>query len=179
MQKKSVLNILRLRIWLQISTYVLIVLSVLFCLSLYNPNVLKIFIRAGLPVDYLVNLPGALGSTFLAANAPQISVEEVKNLIDSNDKSLLLIDVRMTHEYEYSHISGAILVPLSDIETGTGIQKIRLMLPGHRIITYCGSNPRSNRAVYLLQKAGISATNMTDGIREWKRKIEPSMPIPY
>jgi adenylyltransferase/sulfurtransferase len=147
----------------------------ILCWSISHPNFVKIFIQFGLPVDSLSSLP-ILGNAILAAEAPQITVQELKQIIDSKNDKLLLVDVRSPEEYEDSHISGAILVPLTDIENRTGIKKIKSLIPGHRLITYCSTGVRSNKAIELLKQQGIQAKNLTGGIREWRQKIEPSMP---
>ncbi|HLO88435.1 MAG TPA: rhodanese-like domain-containing protein [Nostocaceae cyanobacterium] len=145
--------------------------------SIYNPDILKLLIQAGLPLNYLSGLP-VLGDAIRAAEAPQISVQKLKQLIDNEDKNLLLIDVRSPEEYEYGSIPTAILVPLTDIEQGKGIDKIKSLIPGHKLVTYCSKGPRSNKALELLRKAGIEGANLQGGIYEWRAKIDPSMPEP-
>ncbi|HLP88984.1 MAG TPA: rhodanese-like domain-containing protein [Nostocaceae cyanobacterium] len=142
---------------------------------IYNPDILKIFINAGLPLHSLSDLP-ILGDAIRAAEAPQITVQEMKQLIDNQDKRLLLIDVRTPEEYEYSHIAKAINIPLSDIEQGRGIKQIKSLLPGRKLITYCSKGSRSNKVLELLRKKGIQGTNLKGGIDEWREKIDPSIP---
>jgi rhodanese-related sulfurtransferase len=42
----------------------------------------------------------------------------------------------------------------------------------------CYSGTRSNRAIDRLRQTGISATNLTGGIVEWRDVIEPSLKLP-
>ncbi len=163
------------KVWLRIFLGLVIIGSAILTSGIYNPNIFKVFIKAGLPLNSLTSLP-ILGDAIRAAESPQISVQELKKLIDAHDTSLLLVDVRSPEEYQYSHIQGAILVPLTDIEKGTGINKIKSLLPGHKLITYCSVGIRSNRALDNLRHASIQGTNLTGGITEWQRIIEPSMP---
>ena len=45
-------------------------------------------------------------------------------------------------------------------------------------ITYCHSGTRFNRAIDRLRQAGISATNLTGGIVQWRDVIELSLKLP-
>jgi adenylyltransferase/sulfurtransferase len=144
-------------------------------LLIYNPDTLKILINAGLPLNSLSGLP-VLGDAIRAAQAPQITVQELKKLIDTQDNSLLIVDVRTPEEYQYSHIQQAVNIPLLDIEQDQGIKQIKSLLTGRKLITYCSKGPRSNKAIELLKKAGVQGTNLQGGIYEWREKIDPSMP---
>ncbi|MBD2293498.1 hypothetical protein H6G06_08345 [Anabaena sphaerica FACHB-251] len=169
---KPILNlklIPRLLLWLGITN------GILMAVVIYNPHLLKPLIQAGIPLTNLCGIP-VLGDAVRAANTPQITVQELRQLIDNKDPKLLLIDVRSLEEYEYTHIPGAIFVPLTEIEQGRGINKIQALITGNRLITYCAVGKRSNKALELLKKAGIEGTNVKGGIHEWREKIDPSMP---
>ena len=49
-----------------------------------------------------------------------MTVTELKQILDSGAKDVLLLDVRNPNEYEIASIPGAVLVPLPDIENGKG-----------------------------------------------------------
>lgn len=159
--------LLRLFIWLIISG------GILIAVVLYNPEIIKPLINAGIPLSKLSGIP-ILGDAVRAANTPQITVQELQQLIDNQDSSFVLVDVRSLEEYEYTHIPGAIFVSLTDIEKGAGIEKIKSLIPGKRLITYCAVGKRSNKALELLKNAGINGTNVKGGIYEWREKIDPS-----
>ncbi|MEI6443841.1 MAG: rhodanese-like domain-containing protein [Nostocales cyanobacterium ELA583] len=72
-------------------------------------------------------------------------------LILSKNPQLLLIDVRTPAEYEYTHIPGAMLVTLTDIQAGSGSKKIKSLIPRHQLVTYCSVGVRSNKALELLR----------------------------
>ena len=110
------------------------------------------------------------------ADMDEMTVQELKALIDSKSDDFLLVDVRNPHEYEIAAIEGSVLVPLSDIEDGDGVAKIQDMLNGHRLIAHCKMGGRSAKALAILKAAGIDGTNVVGGIQAWSREIDPSVP---
>ncbi|MFM6357117.1 MAG: molybdopterin-synthase adenylyltransferase MoeB, partial [Planktothrix sp.] len=70
---------------------------------------------------------------------PEMTVQELKQLIDSGADDFMLIDVRNPHEYEIAKIPGSMLIPLPDIEQGKGIEQVKERLNGHRLIAHCKS----------------------------------------
>lgn len=110
------------------------------------------------------------------ANMEEMTVQELKQLLDSDAKDFVLIDVRNPHEYEIAQIPGSVLIPLSEIESGEAIPKVKELLNGHRLIAHCKMGGRSAKALGYLQEAGISGTNVKGGITAWSREIDPSIP---
>jgi adenylyltransferase/sulfurtransferase len=106
----------------------------------------------------------------------EITVKELKQLLDSGAEDILLIDVRNPNEYQIAQIPGAVLVPLPDIEQGEGVAKIKEMLNGHRLIAHCKMGGRSAKALALLKEAGIEGTNVKGGITAWSREVDSSVP---
>ncbi|MBS3027242.1 MAG: hypothetical protein HCA25_09140 [Dolichospermum sp. DET50] len=166
---------LKLKIALQVLIWLIIIFGSLLSAMIYNSDILKPLMESGIPLNHLSGLP-ILGDKIRAASIPQITVQELQKLILSKNPQLLLIDVRTPAEYEYTHIPGAILVPLTDVEAGIGIINIKSLTPGHKLITYCSVGVRSNKALELLKSAGITGENVKGGIHEWRNKIDPSMP---
>jgi len=107
---------------------------------------------------------------------PEMTVQELKQLLDSGADDFLLIDVRNPHEYEIAKIPGSVLIPLPDIEQGKGIEQVKERLNGHRLIAHCKSGRRSVKALGILKEAGISGTNLKGGIQAWSREIDSSVP---
>ena len=110
--------------------------------------------------------------SFLDLFSSQISAQELNILIQSQTDRFLLIDVRSQSEYEQDHIPQAVLIPLTEIEPGKGIEQIQLALRGRRLIAYCTVGKRSQKAFCLLKSAGISGLNLKGGIRAWHRLAE-------
>lgn len=106
----------------------------------------------------------------------EMTVQELKQLLDSGDKDFVLIDVRNPNEYEIAQIPGAVLVPLPDIEKGTGVEKVKELVNGHKLIAHCKMGGRSAKALGILKDAGIEGINVKGGITAWSREIDPSVP---
>ncbi len=105
----------------------------------------------------------------------EMTVTELKQLIDSDADDFVLIDVRNPNEYEIAKIPGAILIPLPDIENGKGIEQVKAALNGHRLIAHCKMGGRSAKALAILQAAGIEGTNVKGGIQAWSREVDSSV----
>ena len=108
----------------------------------------------------------------------EITVTELKSLLDNDAKDYVLIDVRNPHEYEIAQIPGATLIPLPDIENGDGIEQVKALLTnGQKLIAHCKMGGRSAKALGILQDvAGISGINVKGGIRAWSEEVDPSVP---
>ena len=106
----------------------------------------------------------------------EMSVKDLKELLDSGKKDFVLLDVRNPHEYEIAQIPGSVLVPLPDIENGSGVDKVKEILNGHRLIAHCKMGGRSAKALGILKENGIEGTNVKGGITAWSREIDPSVP---
>ncbi|MBD2776886.1 molybdopterin-synthase adenylyltransferase MoeB [Iningainema tapete] len=106
----------------------------------------------------------------------EMTVQELKQLLDSGAQDFVLLDVRNPHEYEIAKIPGSVLVPLPDIEQGEGVAKVRELVNGHRLIAHCKMGGRSAKALGILKQAGIEGTNVKGGITAWSKEVDPSVP---
>ncbi|MTJ12047.1 molybdopterin-synthase adenylyltransferase MoeB [Anabaena sp. UHCC 0187] len=106
----------------------------------------------------------------------EMTVKELKALLDSGAKDFVLLDVRNPHEYEIAKIPGSVLVPLPDIENGGGVAKVKELLNGHRLIAHCKLGGRSAKALAILKEAGITGTNVKGGINAWSQEVDASVP---
>ena len=95
----------------------------------------------------------------------KITTEEVYKLID--DMETVIVDVRESYEYNYSHIKNAINVPLSDIESfdNLGFNKDK------KIIVYCQSGRRSEMALKELNTLGYTNVFDMSGINSWDYEL--------
>jgi sulfur-carrier protein adenylyltransferase/sulfurtransferase len=105
----------------------------------------------------------------------EMTVTELKQLIDSGADDFVLIDVRNPNEYDIAKIPGSILIPLPDIEHGKGIEQVKAALNGHRLIAHCKMGGRSAKALAILKEAGIEGTNVKGGIQAWSREVDSSV----
>ncbi|NJM73596.1 MAG: molybdopterin-synthase adenylyltransferase MoeB [Scytonema sp. RU_4_4] len=106
----------------------------------------------------------------------EITVQELKQLLDNGTNDFVLLDVRNPHEYEIAQIPGSVLIPLSEIENGEGVTKVKELLNGHRLIAHCKSGMRSAKALGILKEVGVNGTNVKGGILAWSKEIDPSVP---
>lgn len=106
----------------------------------------------------------------------EMTVQELKQLFDSGVKDYLLLDVRNPNEYEIAKFPGSVLVPLSDIENGKGVEKVKELLNGQRLIAHCKLGGRSAKALGIFKEAGIEGINVKGGIDAWSKEVDPSMP---
>ncbi|WP_107669133.1 molybdopterin-synthase adenylyltransferase MoeB [Cyanothece sp. BG0011] len=110
------------------------------------------------------------------AAIPEISVTDLKELMDHGADAFVLIDVRNVNEYEIARIPGSVLVPLPDIEQGSGVEKVKELARDHRVIAHCKMGGRSAKALKILQDAGIQGTNVKGGITAWSQEVDPNVP---
>ncbi|WP_392534472.1 molybdopterin-synthase adenylyltransferase MoeB [Nostoc sp. C117] len=106
----------------------------------------------------------------------EMTVKDLKELLDSGAKDFVLLDVRNPNEYEIAKIPGSVLVPLPEIENGDGVAKVKQILNGHHLIAHCKMGGRSAKALAILKEAGIVGTNVKGGITAWSREIDSSVP---
>ena len=105
-------------------------------------------------------------------NVPQISVDEVKQMIDAKE-DLILLDVRTEGEVTRGKLENSINIPIDQIPA-----KVEGVMPDKnaKIVVYCLSGSRSVFAVEFMQKLGYkNALNMTNGILAWRAKGYPTV----
>lgn len=112
------------------------------------------------------------------ANMQEMTVQELKALIDSGaiGKDYVLLDVRNPNEYDIAQIPGSVLIPLPDIENGSGVEKVKELVNGHKLIAHCKMGGRSAKAIGILKSAGIDGINVKGGITAWSREVDSSVP---
>lgn len=106
----------------------------------------------------------------------EISVVELKQILDSGADDVILLDVRNVHEYEIAQIPGSVLVPLPDIESGSAVTKVKELVEGKRMIVHCKGGVRSAKALSILKEHGLEGTNVKGGIIAWSREVDNSVP---
>lgn len=110
------------------------------------------------------------------ADMQEITVGELKQILDSEAKDYVLLDVRNPSEYEIAKIPGSVLVPLPDIENGNGVEQVKELVNGHKLIVHCKMGGRSAKAIGILKEAGIDGINVKGGINAWSQEVDPSVP---
>ena len=102
-----------------------------------------------------------------------ISVNELKNLNENNEKFILL-DVRTDVEVLQSKIPiDSIHIPMNQIPS-----RIIELDKNQNIIVYCKSGKRSQKVCdYLIQNNFKNIRNLDGGILAWANKIDPTLLI--
>jgi len=98
------------------------------------------------------------------ARVPQISVEELKDLIERGSE-VQVLDVRRTAEYESGHAPAALTAPLSSLRENLSSLKLD---PARRTAVLCAGGYRSSVATSLLEQAGFEKLfNVIGGTNAW------------
>lgn len=106
----------------------------------------------------------------------EMTVQELKQLLDGGEQDFVLLDVRNPNEYEIARIPGSVLVPLPDIENGNGVNKVKELVNGHKLVVHCKMGGRSAKAIGILKQAGVDGINVKGGITAWSKEVDPSVP---
>lgn len=101
----------------------------------------------------------------------EITVEELKDMMDRGQGGFQVVDVREPYEYEIGNLGG-LLIPLGDIENRSD----EIPSSGKTVIL-CRSGIRSQEAIERLQKLGFTNLyNLRGGVLEWADKIDKTFP---
>lgn len=142
-----------------------------------RPNPVRPVIEKLIDYEQFCGIPQAQADAAQEkANMQEMTVTELKTLLDSDAQDYVLIDVRNPNEYEIAQIPGSILIPLPDIEQGSGVEKVKEVLNGHRLIAHCKMGGRSAKALGILKEHGIEGTNVVGGITAWSQEVDSSVP---
>jgi adenylyltransferase/sulfurtransferase len=142
-----------------------------------RPNPIRPVIEKLIDYEEFCGIPQAKAAEAQQqANMQEMTVQELKELLNSDADDYVLLDVRNPNEYEIARIPGSVLVPLPEIESGEGIGKVKDLLNGHRLIAHCKMGGRSAKALSILKEAGIEGTNVKGGITAWSREVDSSIP---
>lgn len=102
--------------------------------------------------------------------------EEARQLFDNRKHNYLLIfDVRTPQEYAQSHLPGAELVPLDELEERLEQDDREKDRP---ILVYCSHGNRSSTACELLTRNGfLHVYNLSGGITAWRGPVETGLRV--
>jgi len=94
----------------------------------------------------------------------RLSAEDFANLL-SEDKEIILIDIRTPNEYNQGHIKNALLINYYDKNFITTLSE--LDKEKHYLI-YCRSGNRSRNALQIMYEMGFNNfADLEGGIRAW------------
>jgi CRP-like cAMP-binding protein len=85
-----------------------------------------------------------------------LTLDEAEDMVKSG---ACILDVRLSSEYENSHIDGAVSLPLSNIrEQGPKLN------PEIKYIVYCDTGQRSSTAAFILSEMGLDVSVIEGGV---------------
>jgi molybdopterin/thiamine biosynthesis adenylyltransferase len=93
-----------------------------------RPNPVRPVIEKLIDYQEFCGIPQAAAAQADQSQLPEMTVEELKQIIDSGAEDYLIVDVRNPNEWEIGRIPGTVLMPLPEIENGDGVSKIKSML---------------------------------------------------
>ena len=142
-----------------------------------RPNPIRPVIEKLIDYEQFCGIPQAKAQEAAAQQKmTEMTVVELKALLDSNANDYILIDVRNPNEYQIANIPNSVLIPLPDIENGAAIPKIKELVNGYRLIAHCKMGGRSAKALAILKEAGIEGINVKGGISAWSREVDSTVP---
>ncbi|MBD1872523.1 molybdopterin-synthase adenylyltransferase MoeB [Nodosilinea sp. FACHB-131] len=142
-----------------------------------RPNPVRPVIEKLIDYDEFCGIPQArMEAEKELAEISEMTVTELKQVLDSGADDVVLLDVRNPNEYEIARIPGSVLVPLPDIENGDGVDQVKNLVNGHRLIVHCKMGGRSAKALGILKQHGIEGTNVKGGITAWSKEVDASVP---
>lgn len=96
----------------------------------------------------------------------KITSEEAKE--EMNNRDVVILDVRTEEEYNSGHIENSMLIPIDDLENKA--EEV-LKNKNQKILVYCRSGNRSEKAADLLVKMGYTNVYDFGGIKDWPYEI--------
>lgn len=126
--------------------------------------------RRMIPVLFSLLLLAGCGGGEKAASYRQISQEEAKKIMDTQEE-VIILDVREQDEYDSGHIPGAVLLPVGAIDENTAAAVIPEK--GSTVLVYCRSGNRSKTASATLAELGYTNICEFGGVKTWPYGTEP------
>lgn len=112
-------------------------------------------------------MPGPQGTS-----ADEITVQELKQVLDHPRDGVVVLDVREPDEYQIARIPGTVLLPLSQLP-----KRVQELDPETTYYIHCKSGMRSMKALQFLRQQGFQKLkNVKGGIAAWSEQIDPKVP---
>jgi adenylyltransferase/sulfurtransferase len=123
-------------------------------------------------IDYQNFCGGPPPSTPPAAHPDEVTVQELKRVLDNPQLGIQVLDVREDYEYQIAHIKGTRLVPLSTLA-----QQYTELHPGQPYYIHCKAGGRSLQALQFLRERGFqNLKSIKGGITAWSDEIDRTVP---
>ncbi len=106
--------------------------------------------------------------TMLFLQAPSISSENARDIIENGKGKAILIDVRPAQEFDVFHLEGAINIPLAEIGADENLSWQNQLKNREHIFLICNTGFLSAKATQRLRKLGFAnAKNIEGGMDAW------------
>ena len=106
------------------------------------------------------------------SNPDEVTVQEMKRVLENPKLGIQVIDVRESDEYQISHIKGVPLIPLSSL-----VQRFTELDPNQTHYIHCKSGIRSMKALHFLREQGFKyLKSVKGGINAWSDEIDHNVP---
>lgn len=122
----------------------------------------------GIILLVMVLLMAGCGKTTVENQYQQISQEEAKNMMDTQE--VIVLDVREQSEFDAGHIPEAVLLPVGTITEATAAAVIPEK--DSVVLVYCRSGNRSKTASQALVDLGYTNVFEFGGINAWSYEVE-------
>jgi len=99
-------------------------------------------------------------------HVPEVSAQQVNELLKNNGKSPILLDVRESDEWRQGHLEGALPLPRGFLEI-----KVESVIPDKNspVVAYCAGGVRSLLAAKVMKEMGYqNVSSMAGGYGAWK-----------
>jgi len=101
----------------------------------------------------------------------ELTAIALRDLLETADPRPLLLDVREDWEFEICHLEDSLLLPMRQIPT-----LITRVSPQQVIVVICHHGIRRRLVVEYLEQSGFARVfNLTGGVAEWAREVDPTM----
>jgi rhodanese-related sulfurtransferase len=107
---------------------------------------------------------------FQAKLAFEMTPWALKNILEKNADSIVLLDVRPAEMFAVAHIPAALNIPLPEL-----VAKMNKLPKNKTIVTYCGNIVCSlaPKAALELAQKGFTVKELVGGIEMWQEKGFP------
>jgi rhodanese-related sulfurtransferase len=89
------------------------------------------------------------------------------------NREFVLLDCREQDEYDFVHLTGSVLFPMSEI--GGRLEQL-MEFRDQTVVVYCHHGVRSHRVAQWLQGNGFPEVyNLAGGIDRWSSEVDPQL----
>lgn len=111
-------------------------------------------------------------TVFDVRGAPSITVREANTRMQEMERDALLLDVREVYEYVPRHPTGAVNIPMSQLQ-----RRVAEVPKDREVLVICEHGNRSVNVTRFLHAQGVArALNVDGGTEEWE---QAKLPMEY